>query len=92
MNLLELVRTLSTQNDEAVIYIEDPNDKNSEIILIAEAEESTEPIVIGDKTYYYLIEVFLAKEFIEDWLLTLEGKPTDIQIVDRLHQYVVNDA
>lgn len=92
MKLIELVEKLDSFEEESIIFQEDRDDYNSDVI-IGEAEEGDggEKIIDGRK-YSYLIEIFLAKEFLEDWLPTLKSKPTTEQIAKRLYEYAIYDA
>lgn len=42
--------------------------------------------------YFYLIEVFLAKEFIEDWVQSLDYSPDDRETAKKLFEYAIKDA
>ena len=92
MKLIDLVKSRNRLKEELIIFIEDKDNFNSNIIL-SEAEDGDEGIKIEQgKRYYYLIEVFLAKEFIEDWIQSLNYRPTKIDIAKRLFEYAINDA
>jgi len=92
MNLIELVTNIENVDEEAIIFQESKDDFNSDIIL-SYAEEGDEGIKEErGRKYYYLIEVFLAKEFIEDWKSNLDYQPTFEEIAQRLHEYGINDA
>ena len=92
MRLIDFVKNLHDFDDEAIIFQENRSDVNSDI-FISYAEEGDEGVKeeLGRK-YSYLLEVFLAKEFIEDWVASLRRKPTVEQITKRLHEYAINDA
>ncbi len=44
------------------------------------------------RKYYYLLEVFLAKEFVDDWVASLDYEPTKEEKAKRLYNYAINDA
>jgi hypothetical protein len=92
MKLIDLIRNIENIDDDAIIFQEDKEDLNSDIIL-SHAEEG-DGGVKQDKgrLYFYLIEVFLVKEFIEDWIEGLGYRPKDEEIAKRLYEYAINDA
>ena len=40
----------------------------------------------------YFLEVFIAKEFLVDWVSTFDGVPTDQERVERVVHYAIYDA
>jgi hypothetical protein len=92
MKLPELIEKLNTIDEELIILQENKDDPNSDIIL------STGDVVdngVKDergRKYYYLIEVFLAKEFVQDWINSLNYLPSHSETAKRLYQYAINDA
>lgn len=92
MKLTELIDTIENVDDEAIIFQKDLEDYTSDI-LISYPEENDNGIKIKDGVkYYYLLEVFLAKEFIEDWINSINYKPSIDEVAKRLFEYAVNDA
>lgn len=92
MKLIELISRIDEVDEESIIFMEDTGKFDSDVIL-SHAEEGDAGIKkIEGREYYYLIEVFLAKEFIEDWVGGIKYKPTSRQVAKRLHQYAINDA
>lgn len=92
MKLIDLIKSFDSVDEELIIFQENLEDFNSDIIL-RHAEEGDNGIKIDNhKKYYYLIEVFLAKEFVEDWIQSLNYKPTDIEIAKRLFVYGTKDV
>ena len=49
-------------------------------------------IVDSGITYCYLIELYLAKEFIEEWAASLDYIPTIDEKARRIYEYAINDA
>ncbi|MNL40125.1 hypothetical protein D3C87_1624480 [compost metagenome] len=87
MKLTDLTKDIENIDQEAIIFQEDRGNPNSDII-ISFAEEGDEGIKeVEGRKYYYLIEVFLAKEFLEDWEANLDYKPTLEQKAKRLYDY-----
>lgn len=92
MKLIDLVKDIKNLDEEAIIFQEDRENPNSDIILSL-VEDGDEQVKQQEgRKYYYLIEVFLAKEFIEDWEASLDYKPTLEQTTERLYDYAINDA
>lgn len=90
MILLDIIDKLETLDDDLTIYQRDLSDINSELVLMKDSE--FERISVNGVTYYYLLEVFLAKELVQD-LVENEGdglEPRDI--AKRIQQYGINDA
>ncbi|MDA3616322.1 hypothetical protein [Polluticaenibacter yanchengensis] len=92
MKLTHLIKEIENIDEEAIIFQEDKGDPNSDIML-SFAEEGDEGVKeVEGRKYYYLIEVFLAKEFVEDWEASLGYKPTLEEKAKRLYDYAINDA
>lgn len=92
MKLTDLIEDIESKDEEAIIFLEDIQNSDSDIILsYSEAGDDGKKEVSG-RLYYYLIEIFLAKEFIEDWTAGLTFKPTPEEIAIRLYDYAINDA
>lgn len=95
MKLKEIVEDIANIDEDAIIFQEDINDVDSNAILyFAEEEEEQIGLVKQENgiTYHYLLEVFLAKEFLDDWIASLPYSPTTEEKVKRLQKYAVNDA
>jgi hypothetical protein len=92
MKLIDLIKEIDNIDQEAIIFQEEKENFHSNILL-SFAEDGDEGIKHHDgKKYYYLIEVFLAKEFIDDWVASLDYEPTLEEKAKRLHDYAINDA
>lgn len=90
MKLFDLIDGIKNIDDDMMIYQEDLEDYSSDIILANGQEEDGGIKIVDCKKFYYLIEAFLAKEFIEEWIST-DRADTDA-LVKRLHYYAINDA
>lgn len=92
MKLLEIIENINRINENLIIFQENFNDFNSDVIL-SKADEGEYGVKFeGGKKYHYLIEVFLAKEFIEDWICSLDYIPNNTQKAKRLFEYAIKDA
>lgn len=92
MKLIDLIKDIENLDQEAIIFQEDRENPNSDIIL-AYAEKGDDGVKEEDgKKYYYLIEVFLAKEFVDDWEASIDYEPSIEEKAKRLYDYAINDA
>lgn len=92
MKLIDLIKDIDNVDEEAIIFQEDIENPNSDIML-SYAEDGDEGIKEENgRKFYYLIEVFLAKEFLEDWEASLNHKPTTREMAKQLYDYAINDA
>ena len=92
MKLKEVIEKIEDFDEDSLIFMENLNDINSDI-LIAHAEENDGGIKeIYGKKYFYLLEIFLIKEFIQDYLLSINHKPSIYEITERVYNYSINDA
>jgi len=92
MKITDLIDDFEEINDELIIFQEDKDDLNSDIIL-SHGEVGDGGIKKENgKEFFYLIEVFLAKEFINDWKSGLSYSPSKNEIAQRLYEYAINDA
>ena len=94
MILEDLIKVINDVDGKFVIFQKNELSIDSEIALFdGEEEESTRLVITKDNVkYLYLLEVFIAKEFIEDWVGSLRVKPSSKEIALRLFQYAINDA
>lgn len=92
MKLLNFVQNFQDIDEGLIIFIEDLNNPNSDIILEYPPESQSGSIFKEGKEYHYLLEVFLAVEFISDWTNSLTTKPSNEEVAQRLFEYAINDA
>lgn len=92
MKLIDLVKNIENIDEEAIVFQEDTENPDSDIILSYAEEGDGGVKEEAGQRYFYLIEVFLAKEFIKDWVASLDYKPTLEDITKRLYNYAINDA
>ena len=92
MKLVELIEHLEDVNEELIIFQEDKKNFNSDIILAFGEDGDGGIKYLNGKKYHYLIEVYLAKEFIEDWVASLDYLPHSVEKAKRLYEYSINDA
>jgi hypothetical protein len=90
MTLGEIIRDLEQQETEATIYAAKPWAEESQAVVAFEPDEGGIPA--GAKNLSYFLEVFVARDFLEDWEPALESPPTLQERCARLVQYAINDA
>ena len=90
MKLTELVERLNTIDEELIIFLENKDDPNSDIILSTGEEGDSGIKTENGKKFYYLIEVFLAKEFIDDWIESLDYSPNKNEIAKKINNPKLN--
>ena len=92
MKLVDILESIETIDEELIIFQEDKNDYSSDVILAYGGIDDNGLKNENGKTYHYLLEALLAKEFIEEWTQSLSYVPTPDDIAIRLHYYAQNDA
>jgi len=92
MNLIDLISQINNVDEDLIIFLENMDDYKSDLILEYPEEDDNGIKIENDNKYYYLLEVFLAKEFISDWIASLDYSPSPEEIAKRLYEYGINDA
>ncbi len=90
MNLLEAVQKMPKADDDLTIYARQPWSPRAEAVLAIEGSE--EEVEAKARGFEYFLEVFIAREFLDDWRPTQRKAPTDLECCERLIGYAVNDA
>ena len=92
MTLLEVVKNLSTCDDELTIYAGRPWDCDSQVVVAREPDQGGWPPEAKSCGALYFLEVSVAMEVLQGWLAT-EGRPISFrEQCERLIQYATNDA
>ena len=86
MTLIETVQQLDSLNHEQTIYAQKPWTPASVVKLITDSDKMTE-----DGLDYFL-EVFIAKDFIDDWRASLSRSPSPDDSCNRLIRYAIDGA
>lgn len=92
MTLLDAVDTLDDLDEVFTIYAAEPWMKNSTAIVAQEPEAGGLPAEAEKLGLKYFLEVFIARDFLDDWKGSLNQEPTLQEKCARLIQYAVNDA
>lgn len=92
MTLLDVIRELESFDDEGIICAIKPWTGNSQAIVVLEPGARRLPVEAAILRMDYFLEVFIAREFLEDWAASLEAKPTVEAKRARLIRYAISDA
>jgi hypothetical protein len=87
MDLLNVVANLDHLDSEATIYAAEPWSSSSAIMIVSEPPGTTQPIVHDGTAYAYFLEVFIAREVVDDF-----GSRDPQASCERLISYAMNDA
>jgi hypothetical protein len=91
MTLVDIIDNIEKVDDGLIIFIENINRYDADIIL-AESEVGDEGVkTLNYKKYYYLLEIFLAKEFLAE-LEKTSPFLSNADLARRLFEYSINDA
>ena len=90
--LLDAVRSIETLADDETIYASKPWSEESLVSVRCNETQTTNPIEIRGSTLNYFIEVSIAKEFLEDWIVGLDHTPSANERCIRLITYAERDA
>ena len=90
MNLVDLVSQIEMLDEDLTIYARAPWQPDSEAICAQEPTGSLVPADLASSGFSYFLEVFIAREFLED--LSSSGELSIEKQCVRLIQYAVNDA
>lgn len=91
MKLIEVIKNIDSYDVDMTIYAAKPWSSDSEVVVDFEPEEGGLPESLPANVDYFL-EVFIAKDFISDWISMMSSKPSLDAICDRLIEYAINDS
>lgn len=95
MKLVDLIRDFENIDEDSVIYLQDLGNWNSDIIIrpIDDEEEGDFEMTITEdgKSYQYLIEMYIALDFLEDQWEDDEDASDEL-LAERLHQYATKEG
>lgn len=92
MKLLDVVGRLSDFDEEDTIYVSEPWTEESDAMVAPEPEEGLVPANAAKAGLTYFIEIFIAIEFTEAWIASLDEEPSLSAICQRLIEYATYDA
>jgi len=90
--LLELVKSIDRENDEDTIYAKKPWTAESPVLVARDPSSGGTPARARSLQCEYFLEVFIAREFLED-LRNASDDPIAVEaLCDRLIYYAMYDA
>jgi hypothetical protein len=92
MTLIEIIRDLDVFDVEGMICASPPWTADSEATVIVEPQARQFPAAAEKLGLEYFLDVFIARDFLEDWIANLDTEPTSQQKCERLIKYASNDA
>ena len=92
MTLANLLASLDSLDAEDTIYAAEPWNKGSMALVAHEPETGGLPEEAQTQGMKYFLEVFVARDFLEDWKPSLGKEPSRDEVCDRLIQYAIRDA
>lgn len=92
MTLIKVVQKLDELDQESTIYASKPWTENSRVIVLREPESGELPSEAKQLALTYFLEVFIARDFLEEWASSLDIEPTPQKKCARLIQYATSDA
>jgi hypothetical protein len=95
VKLIELVERLAELDDEETIYVCEPWTADSAAMVALEDPDRKPfgvPLEAAEAGMTYFLEVFGAREVVEDLIAFLGEKPNSTAICQRLIEYAINDA
>ena len=95
VKLVKLVERLAELDGEDTIYACEPWTEDSAAMVAREDQDRKPfgiPLEAAEAGMMYFLEVFIAREVVEDWIAALGKKPTLSATCRRLIEYATYDA
>lgn len=92
MKLVDIVAALATYDGDQAIYAAGPWGCDSAAVVTREPDSGELPPEAAAIEASYLIEVFVATEFLDGWRRNERPKATVKEQCERLIRYAANDA
>lgn len=95
VKLVKLVERLAELDGEDTIYAYGPWTEDSAAMVAREDQDRKPfgiPLEAAEAGMMYFLEVFIAREVVEDWTASLDEKPTLTATCRRLIEYAIYDA
>jgi hypothetical protein len=90
--LIDIVANLGSYDSEFTIYAVKPWTWDSDALVVREPEPGGSPREAESCGAEYFLEVFIAKEFLEDWMAAAGRATSHHEQCARLIRYAANDA
>jgi hypothetical protein len=92
MILLQVINDLASYDNEGIICATKPWTENSQAMIIVDPHARRLPAQAEKLGMDYFLDVFIAREFLEDWIANLDTEPTLQQKCERIIKYAITDA
>jgi len=92
MTLADVLGSFESFEAEDTIYAAEPWSKGSKAVVAHEPKTGGVPQEVQAQGMKYFLEVFVARDFLEDWKRTLDKEPTRDEVCARLIHYAIHDA
>ena len=92
MDLLTIVECLSDLDDDLTIYARKPWSLSSQAMVALEPEDGSCPEAARMGDLEYFIEVFIARDFLQDWASSSREEHSPAVQCERLIKYALTDA
>jgi len=87
-----VIDNLESLDPDATIYVAEPWKVESLALVEFEPAAGGLPEAAVRENLKYFLEVFVARDFLADWQMSLSQQPTAEERCERLIHYAVNDA
>lgn len=92
MTIREAVENLDSLDENSTIYAAKPWTLNSEAIVAPEPDTGGLPVEATQLGLVYFLEVFIARDFVNDWIASLPQQPSLDETCIRVIHYATHDA
>ena len=92
MTLIDMVKDLGSLDREMTIYAAEPWTENSKAITVPDHASGRLPPEAEQLGLTYFLEVFIAREVLDDWTESLGEDSTLQEQCVRLIKYAIDDA
>ena len=91
MKLPDVVSHLAKLDDELIIFMENLDDSESDVVLLDAGEDGDVVREHKGRTYEYLIEIIFAKKIVAEWKETLPSEPDVNTITDHVYRFATKN-
>ena len=92
IRLGDVIERLSEFDGDDTIYALEPWTEESEATVAREPDIGGLPLEASHAGMKYFLEISIARDFVEDWLASLDGQPTPSAVCQRVIEYAIDDA
>jgi hypothetical protein len=92
MPLIDVIRDLDLFDNEGIICAAKPWTEDSKAIVVVDPQARQLPAEAAKLGLEYFLDVFIVREFLEDWRSSLDVQSTLQEKCARLIQYALKDA